>query len=410
MKIRALTYFYDPNQMDHGLAMDQCASHAFRLKRSLRSIGIDVETTRLATSPFPTWLDCDEPYGLVEKAVILQNQAKSLGFAYISFGPALPEQPRSYRRVPAILKETDSLFVTGFMTRENSVVDLNAVRACAWIIHQTAPQHKDGFNNLRFSALGNVPPNCPYFPSAYAEAGNGLGFALAIESADAAYTVFSKAASFESARTELLEQLHSFTREIELEIAQVTESSDFTFHGFDISLAPYPAPGCSLGEAIETLGLPGYGLAGSLAASAFVTSTLDMGKWRKAGFNGLMAPVLEDAMLAQRAADGTLTVKDLVMFSAVCGTGLDTLPLPGDVSEDQLYAILLDIAALSQRLSKPLTARLMPIPGKQPGDETSFDFEYFANSRVMGLAAEQLTNLFASETELRVPPRILKAG
>jgi hypothetical protein len=101
-----------------------------------------------------------------------------------------------------------------------------------------------------------------------------------------------------------------------------------------------------------------------------------------------MQPVLEDAVLARRAADGSLTVKDLLLTSAVCGTGLDTVPLPGDASPGQISALLLDLCALALRLDKPLTARLMPIPGKQAGEATAFDFGYFANSRVMRLEAE----------------------
>ena len=116
-------------------------------------------------------------------------------------------------------------------------------------------------------------------------------------------------------------------------------------------------------------------------------------------------PTLEDSILAQRAAEGTLTVKDLLLYSAVCGTGLDTVPLAGDVSKEQIAALLLDIAALALRLSKPLTARLMPIPGKQTGDKTEFDFAFFANSRVMALNAVELLNPFAGDEIIQIQPR-----
>jgi uncharacterized protein (UPF0210 family) len=78
------------------------------------------------------------------------------------------------------------------------------------------------------------------------------------------------------------------------------------------------------------------------------------------------------------------------MYSAVCGTGLDTIPLPGDVTAEQMQALLLDLSALALRLNKPLTARLMPIPGKNAGDLTEFDFPFFANSRVMALDSQAL--------------------
>jgi hypothetical protein len=168
------------------------------------------------------------------------------------------------------------------------------------------------------------------------------------------------------------------------------ELSDVRFGGIDFSLAPFPSEALSLGTAVEKLGIPKIGLHGSLAAAAILTESIDRADFPRTGFSGLMMPVLEDATLALRAAEGTLTVKDILLYSAVCGTGLDTVPLPGDTSAEQITALLLDLAALALRLDKPLTARLMPVPGKKAGDPTSFDFGFFANSKVMALEAVPL--------------------
>jgi uncharacterized protein (UPF0210 family) len=59
-----------------------------------------------------------------------------------------------------------------------------------------------------------------------------------------------------------------------------------------------------------------------------------------------------------------------------------------------MIPLLLDLCALALRLDKPLTARLMPIPGKKAGDETNFDFAFFAPSKVMGLESELLNGPF----------------
>jgi hypothetical protein len=118
-----------------------------------------------------------------------------------------------------------------------------------------------------------------------------------------------------------------------------------------------------------------------------------------------MLPVLGDAVLARQAAEGTVTIKDLLLYSAVCGTGLDTVPLPGDTTADQLVPLLLDLSALALRLNKPLTARLMPIPGKKAGDLTDFKFDYFANSRVMALEAEALKAPFSETRRFTLAPR-----
>jgi uncharacterized protein len=97
-----------------------------------------------------------------------------------------------------------------------------------------------------------------------------------------------------------------------------------------------------------------------------------------------------------------LSVKDLLLFSTVCGTGLDTIPLPGDTTTSQIAAVLLDLTTLAQRLDKPLTARLMPVPGKQAGEMTQFSFPYFANSRVLPLEADPLTGLLAGNESFSI--------
>jgi len=146
-------------------------------------------------------------------------------------------------------------------------------------------------------------------------------------------------------------------------------------------------------------------MSGTLSAAAFLADTLDRGRWQRAGFNGLFLPVMEDSVLARRAAEGALSVRDLLLVSSVCGAGLDTVPLPGDSSPAQIAALLLDVAALSARLRKPLTARLMPIPGKTAGEKIEFDFEFFANSKVMQLPADPLHGLLAGDELLEIRPR-----
>jgi uncharacterized protein (UPF0210 family) len=94
-----------------------------------------------------------------------------------------------------------------------------------------------------------------------------------------------------------------------------------------------------------------------------------------------------------------------LLNSAVCGTGLDVVPLPGDTSPQAIYALLLDLAALALRLNKPLTARLMPIPGKAASDLTDFDFDYFANSTIMPLDAKPLTNLLNTNETVSIHSR-----
>jgi uncharacterized protein (UPF0210 family) len=404
MKIRSITCFYHPGLSGAGATLDRLARLSADAAQRFQAAGYEVQSARLATVPFPIMVPtcCDE--SAVMLAQKLELRAAERGFTYLSLGPALPEYPESYPLIPQMIAATRNVFFGGVMATAAGGISLPAVRACAGVIHSAAQISPDGFANLRFSALANVPPGGPFFPAGHA-GGERASFALALECADLAVNAFSQAATLEAARVTLLSELESRTAALTEIAAGLAAEYETLFSGFDISLAPYPDDAISLGNALEKLGVPALGLAGSLTAAAFVADALDRGRWPRAGFNGLMLPVLEDSVLARRTLDGTLSIKDLLMFSAVCGTGLDTVPLPGDVTGGQIAALLLDVAALAVRLGKPLTARLMPVPGKQAGDLTGFDFSFFANGRVMPLEANPLTGLLAGDETFNLQPR-----
>ena len=98
-----------------------------------------------------------------------------------------------------------------------------------------------------------------------------------------------------------------------------------------------------------------------------------------------MLPVLEDSNIAQRWSEGRVHVDTLLAYSAVCGTGLDTIPLPGDVSEAQIEKMLGDMASLAFKWHKPLSARLQPVQGKKAGEQTDFDSPFLVNAMIQPL-------------------------
>ncbi len=400
MKIRSITFFANPGWPLDDDFIQQAANFAAEARPAFERVGFEVQTVRLATPPFPKLLPDCKPQTVTEFAQALEAALLPLGFDYIAIGPALPDHPESYAAIPAVIAATENIFASGVMAAPEVGVSLPAVRACAEIIHQLAPQDANGFANLYFAALANLRPGAPFFPAAFHDRG-APAFAIATEAADLAVTAFTQARNLSEARQNLTLALESQAQKLTAAADQLTrkftESMGLRFGGIDYSLAPFPDVELSLGTALERLGVSKVGLHGSLAAAAIMTDTVDRADFPRAGFSGLMLPVLEDATLATRAAAGVLTIKDLLLYSAVCGTGLDTVPLPGDTSVAQLSAILLDLAALALRLDKPLTARLMPIPGKAAGDHTGFDFAFFANSRVMELDAQPLVGHLAGD-------------
>jgi uncharacterized protein (UPF0210 family) len=404
MKIRSITYFCNPGWPLDDEVLSRAGGFAGAARPSFEAASYEVQTARLAAVPFPALLSQPGDQGLVDLAQALEAAAREQGYDYISLGPALPEALHSYAAIPAALAVTDMAFFAGLMTTPHGGVSLPAVRACGEVIQQASTISPDGFANLRFAALANVPPGSPFFPAAYHDQGEPA-FALALQAADLAVSAFSRATSLAQARSELVQAMELHAGSLETVARRLENRLGARFAGIDYSLAPFPQEALSLGTALESLGLPGLGLHGSLAAAAFLADAMDRANYHRAGFSGLMLPVLEDSILARRAEEGLLSIKDMLLYSAVCGTGLDTIPLPGDTTADELAGLLLDVASLALRLDKPLTARLMPIPGAEAGDHTDFDFPYFANSRVMALEARPLRGLLYGDEMINLRPR-----
>jgi uncharacterized protein (UPF0210 family) len=404
MKIRSITYFLHPGWPLDENALNQAADFIQVARPAFEAAGYEVQTTRLATVPFPYILSAISTAEAIKLAQDLEMWAKRLGYDYISIGPALPDTPGSYQVIPEVLAATENVFTSALMTTEDGGISLPAVRRCAQVIVRAAPISPDGFANLRFAALANVPAGAPFFPAAYHE-GREPVFALATEAADLAAIVTKQADSLGEVRQNLIEVMGDHARSLEEVALDLEKQFNTAYGGIDFSLAPFPEAESSVGTALERLGVPSLGLPGSLGAAAFLADTIDQVQFHRAGFCGLFLPVLEDAVLAARTAEGGLTIQDLLLYSAVCGTGLDTIPLPGDVNKEAIAAVLLDLAALAQRLHKPLTARFMPIPGKKAGQPTNFDFAYFANSRVLTLRAVSLRGPLAGDEVFQLHQR-----
>jgi hypothetical protein len=239
-----------------------------------------------------------------------------------------------------------------------------------------------GFANLRFAGLGNVQPNTPFYPASFHQGEPSFG--IGCENSDLVASAFSNISSFDEAVKKLDETLTSEYQRIEEIAVEASKDTLLSYHGIDGSISPSVQPDESLIYGMEQLPFVSeFGSPGTLSAARLITSVLQQLPVKQCGYTGLMLPVMEDSGLAKRNLQGKISLTKLLSYSSVCGTGLDTIPLPGDISVEALYGILLDVASLSVKLKKPLSARLMPIPGKKAGDFTEFDFDYFENTTVM---------------------------
>ena len=263
MRIRSITSFYDPGSESLHHDLEKLARFSGKLQETLNNENMPVQSTRLATIPFPFYLPEDSTQAC-KVASRMQSQALDMGWQYLSLGPALPGAPDSYTLVPAILQAAESVFC-GAVIAEAGFVHPRAIRKSANIINKAANITKDGFTNLRFAALANVASYAPFLPAAYAKPGNPPSISIAVECADVVLNAFKNSKNLQESRQMLINQLEDAADAISSTVDILNKDFQIEFRGFDFSPAPFPEDWCSLGGAVEALGLEHIGGLGALS-------------------------------------------------------------------------------------------------------------------------------------------------
>jgi uncharacterized protein len=368
-KVRTITAFINIERGRYQIQVSEAVDFLKKAKAGFEKQGYTVETLRIVTQPFPEYTNG------VSRADALQFFKNLDGIAQqdhlmISIGPAYLSGDGGGAQADLLaeaLKNTQSLYGTVVVANRDGV-DWPAVKSAAGIIKTLADTpHSEG--NFRFAAIANVAAYSPFFPAAY-HAGAGHQFAIGLESASTVAAAFQGASDFADARRRLIDLLYPQAFDVEHISVQIGSDQGWSYLGQDLS--PAPSVDASIGAAIELLSKQPFGVSGTLTAVGTITSALKEIGARRVGYSGLMLPVLEDPTLAERWNAGLFTVDALMSYSAVCGTGLDTVPLAGDTSVDTLARMIGDVATLSVKWNKPLSARLLPVAGKRAGDHTEF--------------------------------------
>src|SRR5215467_1146437 len=386
VKIRAITAFINLDRTQYQQQIADALKMLRRAQTTFESRGYPVQSIRIATQPFPEYTQGMNTQQAVAFFKQLDALAEQQRFA-LSIGPAMPNANDSASQadlLAEILINTKTLNASLAVAGEEGV-RWGAVGAAARLMKKVeeATEHSQG--NFRFAAVAVVPPVTPFFPAAY-HTGFGHQFAIALESANLVAAAFKDARDLTMARQRLVDSLASVAFDIERHAGRVDQDTGWAYMGIDLSPAPSPGKdGASIGAAIENLTTQPVGLSGTLTAAATITAAIKDIKVKQTGYNGLMLPVLEDTVLAQRWSEGRISIDALLSYSAVCGTGLDTIPLPGDTSAEQLSLIIGDMASLAVKWHKPLSARLLPVTGKGWGETTEFDNPFLVNATLQSL-------------------------
>ena len=183
MKVRALTGFIDPEWPLNPELIKSVTACLNACREALQEIGIEVQTLRLATPPPSEMKGPVPPVDRADLARKLEAECFAHGVDYGAIGPALPDEPEGYDVIPEIIAATESVFTSGIFADPMYGISLHAAQACAQAIHESSTISPDGFANLRFAALANVPPGAPFFPAAFHDGGSPA-IAIATEAAD----------------------------------------------------------------------------------------------------------------------------------------------------------------------------------------------------------------------------------
>jgi uncharacterized protein len=382
-KVRTITAFIHLDRSGYRAQVDETLIRLRQAKAVFEQAGYEVQTIRITTQPFPDYvrgLSKEQALTFFHDYDVLagkENFAASIGPAMLS--PSADSAPAEL--LAEVLSSTTGLEASIVVGGEDGV-RWDAVRASARLMKYVEAHSAHSLGNFNFAATAMLPPHAPFYPGSYHDDA-GSEFAVGLESANVVAAAFASAYDPVAAGNALEHSLGDHARKVEQIARQVENKIGWKYVGLDLS----PAPGkeASIAAAIENLTHSRFGSSGTMTAVAIITRVLRGLPVEHTGYSGLMLPILEDRLLAQRWSEGKLSVDDILAYSAVCGTGLDTIPLPGEVSQQQLEKMIGDMATLAVKLHKPLSARLLPVTGKKAGDRTEFDNPFLVNATLQPL-------------------------
>jgi len=378
-KVRAITAFVRLDRSTYEAQIAEAMKVLNAARADFASRGYQTQTVRIVTQPFAQLVKglSDEQALVFLKA--LDDLSQKDGFA-ANVGPAMlhdADDPAAMHLLATVLSTLPNLNASAIIADDDGI-HWKTIRETAKLVRYVTDHSPRSQGNFQFTATAMVKPLGPFYPGAY-HIGAGKVFSLGFEGANVVQQVFGAThGDFDASVSELTRQLTIHARVGEEVGNKVAASSGWTFAGVD----PTPAPlgDTSIGDAIERYTGAKFGSSGTMTAALAITTAVKAVPVKQIGYSGLMLPVMEDKRLAQRWAENTYGIDSVLAYSAVCGTGLDTVPLPGDVSEERLVQIYGDVAALAWKWHKPLSARLQPVKGKKPGDKTDFQNQYLFNT------------------------------
>jgi len=353
--------------------------------------GIPVVNKRIAVSPIAVVGAAMSSSQLVDVARILDEVAAEVDVDFIGGFTALVEKGTArgdralIEAVPQALAETRRVCASVNVASTKAGINMDAVLLMGKAIKQAAQltAANDGIACAKLCVFANIPQDIPFMAGAYL----GIGEAdavinVGVSGPGVVKNAVDRALEADPALdlgqiSELIKKTaYRVTRVGELIGQEVADQLNIRFGVVDLSLAPTPNVGDSVGEIFQSLGLLSIGVPGTTAAMALINDAVKKGgafaSSRVGGLSGAFIPVSEDLNISEAARKGHIGLEKLEAITAVCSVGLDMIALPGDTTEETIAAIIADEMSIGVINNKTTAARLIPVPGKKAGDSAYF--------------------------------------
>lgn len=353
--------------------------------------GIPVVNKRLSISPIAVVAAPFSSSQMIEVAKTLDRAAKAVNVDFIGGFSALVEKGIAkgdralIDAIPEALAGTERVCASVNVASTRAGINMDAVYLMGHKVKRAAAltARRDGIACAKLCVFANIPQDIPFMAGAYL----GIGEAdavinVGVSGPGVVKKAIDRALGADSKMdlgkiSELIKHTaYKVTRVGELIGREVADKLNIRFGVADLSLAPTPNVGDSVGEIFQSLGLLSIGVPGTTAALALLNDAVKKGgafaSSHVGGLSGAFVPVSEDLNISEAAANGYLTIEKLEAITSVCSVGLDMVAIPGDTTEETVSAIIADEMAIGVINKKTTAARLIPVPGKKAGDNAYF--------------------------------------
>lgn len=366
--------------------------------------GVPIINTRISVTPIAMLVQNGTVSDAVEMAKTLDRAAVAVGVNFIGGFSALVQKGFTIgdrnliAAIPEALDVTERVCSSVNVGDTRSGINMDAVKWMGEIIQETAKRtaDRDGIGCAKLVVFANAVEDNPFMAGAF----HGVGEAEKVIHVGISGPGVIKCA-LEKVKGEPMDEVaqtikkmaFKITRAGQLVANEAAKRLGVPFGIIDLSLAPTPAVGDSVARILEEIGLEMVGTHGTTMALAMLNDAVKKGgimaSSHVGGLSGAFIPVSEDEGMIAAVRAGAINIEKLEAMTCVCSVGLDMIAVPGDTPATTLAAMIADEAAIGVINHKTTAVRVIPVFGRQVGEEVHF-------GGLLGSAPVMKVNKFSS--------------